>query len=286
MFKFFKLLKQDFQAALENDPAVQGFWGAVEIIFTYAGFHSIISHRIAHGLWKLKVPLVPRVISQIARFITGIEIHPGARIGGGFFVDHGSGVVVGATTIIGENCMLFQGVTLGGTGKETGKRHPTLGDDVLVSAGAKVLGNITIGDSCKIGAMSVVLKDVPPNCTVVGVPGRIVIQDGQKVRKDHKHDLNHQMPDPVADRFALLQKEIDCLHQVFTCVSEEDCEMFKDAHTGEFSPTKTEPTAEPESIPSPACTIPRIVQRLEALEKVVADLREQAGVSQPNVSSR
>ena len=241
---------------------------------------------MAHVFWKIRLKLLARLISEFSRWLTGIEIHPGATIGRRFFIDHGMGVVIGETAVIHDDVSIYQGVTLGGTGKETGKRHPTLGDDVLVSAGAKVLGNITIGDSCKIGAMSVVLKDVPPNCTVVGVPGRIVIQDGQKVRKDHKHDLNHQMPDPVADRFALLQKEIDCLHQVFTCVSEEDCEMFKDAHTGEFSPTKTEPTAEPESIPSPACTIPRIVQRLEALEKVVADLREQAGVSQPNVSSR
>ncbi len=234
MFRFLKTLRDDFRAALDNDPAVHGFWGGMEILLTYAGFHSIICHRFAHALWKLKIPFIPRLISQISRFITGIEIHPGAQIGKGFFVDHGSGVVVGETAIVGDNCMLFQGVTLGGTGKETGKRHPTLGDNVLVSAGAKVLGNITIGDHSKIGAGSVVLKDVPPHCTVVGVPGRIVIREGVKVQRGH--DLNHELPDPVAERFALLQKEIDCIHQRMTCNEEATCAIFREGHEGEFSP--------------------------------------------------
>ncbi len=168
----FKTFTADFKTCLENDPAARGFVGGLEVFFTYAGFHAVIFHRIAHFLHTvLRIPFFPRVISQFSRFLTGIEIHPGAKIGLGLFIDHGMGVVIGETAIVGDNCVLFQGVTLGGTGKEAGKRHPTLGNNVMVSAGAKVLGNITIGDNVKIGAQSVVLKDVPDNCTVVGVPG-------------------------------------------------------------------------------------------------------------------
>ena len=231
----FKKVYSDFRATLDNDPAARGFWGALEIIFTYAGFHAIIANRIAHFLWRLKIPFIPRVISQVARLFTGIEIHPGAQIGKGFFIDHGMGVVIGETAIVGDNCVLFQGVTLGGTGKETGKRHPTLGDNVMVSAGAKVLGNITIDDNCKIGAQSVVLKDVPPNCTVVGVPGRVVIRDGLKVSKGV--DLEHSdLPDPIAERLALLQKEIDCIHEHLQCHETTHCELIELASKGEFSP--------------------------------------------------
>ncbi|MFH1741280.1 MAG: serine O-acetyltransferase [bacterium] len=230
-----KKVYSDFRAALDNDPAARGFWGAVEVIFTYAGFHAIIANRIAHSLWKLKVPFIPRVISQIARFITGVEIHPGAQIGRGFFIDHGMGVVIGETAIVGNDCVLFQGVTLGGTGKETGKRHPTLGNNVMVSAGAKVLGNITVGDNCKIGAQAVVLRDVPPNCTVVGVPGRVVIRDGVKVSKGV--DLQHSdLPDPIAERLALLQREIDCIHEHLQCHEENHCNLIEQASKGEFSP--------------------------------------------------
>lgn len=236
----FKSLYRDFRSALDNDPAARGFWGAVEIILTYSGFHAIICHRIARALWKLRVPLIPRVISQLARFVTGIEIHPGARIGQGFFTDHGMGVVIGETAIVGDNCVLFQGVTLGGTGKETGKRHPTLGNNVMVSAGAKVLGNITIGDNCRIGAQAVVLKDVPPNCTVVGVPGRIVVRDGVKVGKGV--DLEHgDLPDPIAERLALLQREIDCIHEHLRCHEETHCELIEHAAKGEFS-SRREPS--------------------------------------------
>ncbi len=206
-----KTIIADFQSCMENDPAARGFWGAMEVIFTYAGFHATIMHRITHFLHtKLHIPFLPRVISQFSRFMTGIEIHPAAKIGKGFFIDHGMGVVIGETTIVGDGCVLFQGVTLGGTGKETGKRHPTLGNNVMVSAGAKVLGNITIGDNVKIGAQSVVLKDVPPDSTVVGVPGRVVIHKGKKITKGVDLDQIN-LPDPIMERLEALQKEIDAL---------------------------------------------------------------------------
>lgn len=210
-----KTIVSDFKACMENDPAARGFWGGLEVIFTYAGFHAIIMHRLAHFLHaKLHLPLIPRIISQFSRFMTGIEIHPGACIGQGFFIDHGMGVVIGETTIIGEGCVLFQGVTLGGTGKETGKRHPTLGNNVMVSAGAKVLGNITLGDNVKIGAQSVVLKDVPSDCTVVGVPGQIVIREGQKVVKKKGVDLDHiHLPDPIMEKISLIMEDLESLHQ-------------------------------------------------------------------------
>jgi len=204
-----KTIYQDFQSCLENDPSVCGFWGGMEVLFTYAGFHCLLMHRLAHFLHtSLHIPFIPRALSQINRFFTGIEIHPGAKVGHGVFIDHGMGVVIGETTIIGDGCVLFQGVTLGGTGKETGKRHPTLGQNVMVSAGAKVLGNITLGDNVKIGAQSVVLKDVPADCTVVGVPGRIVIHKGQKIEKKGV-DLDHiHLPDPILERLEALHEEI------------------------------------------------------------------------------
>ena len=170
---------------------------------TYSGLHAIWAHRLAHALFKRKFYFLARVISQISRFFTGIEIHPGAKIGRSFFIDHGMGVVIGETCEIGDNVTVFQGVTLGGTGKEKGKRHPTMKDNALIATGAKVLGSITIGENSKIGAGSVVLKEVPPNSTVVGVPGRVVIQDGKRINRD----LNHcDLPDPIADRFKELQR--------------------------------------------------------------------------------
>ncbi|MBN2190640.1 MAG: serine O-acetyltransferase [Candidatus Aureabacteria bacterium] len=188
----------------ERDPAARNIF---EIVLTYSGFHALAFYRFAHLLYKLKIPIIPRFISQFAKFITGIEIHPGAEIARGFFIDHGMGVVIGETTVIGENCTLFQGVTLGGTGKERGKRHPTLGRNVVIGAGAKVLGNITIGDNSYVGANAVVLKDVPPDSTVVGIPGTVVKEKGKRVsgiNLDHIH-----LPDPIAERLSLLQKEID-----------------------------------------------------------------------------
>lgn len=212
-FRPFSAIYADFKACMDNDPAAHGFWGGLEVVFTYAGFHALMIHRVAHFLHRrLHAPFLPRVISQINRFITGIEIHPGARIAHGVFIDHGMGVVIGETAEVGEGCVLFQGVTLGGTGKQMGKRHPTLRNNVMVSAGAKVLGDITIGDNCKIGAQAVVLKDVPPDCTVVGVPGCIVVEKGRRVTRKGV-DLDHiHLPDPIMERLADLTKEIERLH--------------------------------------------------------------------------
>lgn len=200
------IIAEDLNNVFDQDPAARSKW---EVITTYSGLHAIWSHRIAHWLWKKKRYFLARALSQCSRFFTGIEIHPGATIGRRFFMDHGMGIVIGETCEIGDDVTLFQGVTLGGTGKEKGKRHPTVGNDVLISAGAKVLGSITIGDHSKIGAGSVVLHDVPPNSTVVGVPGRVVRQNGIRV---HHHDLNHaDLPDPVAEKMQQLEREINAL---------------------------------------------------------------------------
>lgn len=190
------------RAAKERDPAARS---AFEILLTYSGVHAIGWHRFAHALWRAGLKTLARVVSQIARFFTGIEIHPGAQIGQSLFIDHGSGLVIGETAIIGDNVSLFQGVTLGGTGKETGKRHPTLMDNVTVGTGAKVLGNITIGAGSYIGANAVVLKDVPPSCTVVGVPGRIVRQEGKRISPATTFDHVH-LPDPVLERIRELEQ--------------------------------------------------------------------------------
>ena len=189
------------------DPAATS---RVEVALTYSGFHALLFHRFAHWLWKKGVPFIPRALSQVARFVTGIEVHPGATIGSGLFIDHGMGVVIGETTEIGDNVTLFQGVTLGGTGKQRGKRHPTVGSHVVVGAGAKVLGPIKIGDYVKIGANSVVLQDVPDHSTVVGIPGRIVRIKDERVPDEALLDHIH-IPDPIADRFIDLQLQIDAL---------------------------------------------------------------------------
>lgn len=208
-----KALRKDLKAVFDRDPAATGL---LVVFLTYSGFHAIVAHRAAHALWRWKVPVFPRLISQITRFLTGIEIHPGARIAPGFFIDHGMGVVIGETSEIGEDVTLFQGVTLGGTGKERGKRHPTLGDHVVVGAGAKVLGGITIGDHVKIGANSVVLKSVPPHSTVVGIPGRIIKGAGVEAESSI---LDHSLPDPVADRFEAMERRIE---ELWTQVEERD----------------------------------------------------------------
>ncbi|UII56052.1 serine O-acetyltransferase [Cytobacillus spongiae] len=200
-----KLLKEDIEVVFEQDPAARTYF---EVILTYSGLHAVWFHRLAHAFYKRKFYFLARAISQISRFFTGIEIHPGAKIGRRFFIDHGMGVVIGETCEIGDNVTVFQGVTLGGTGKEKGKRHPTIMDNALIATGAKVLGSITVGENSKVGAGSVVLKDVPPNSTVVGIPGKIVIQDGVKVRRD----LNHSdLPDPISDRFKILEAEVEKL---------------------------------------------------------------------------
>jgi len=199
-------LKEQVKAAKEKDPAALS---AFEIILTYSGVHAIISHRVSHWLLKHKIPFFPRWTSQFTKFMTGIEIHPGAQIGKRLFIDHGMGVVIGETTIIGDDCLLYQGVTLGGTGKERGKRHPTLGNNVIVSAGAKVLGSIIIGNNVIIGAGAVVIDPVPDDCTVVGVPGRIVRIKGERVLSDEFHRMN--LPDPVNDLLTDLKSRLDIL---------------------------------------------------------------------------
>ena len=186
----FSKFRADYRAVFSNDPAARN---ALEVL-TYAGLHAITWHRIAHFFWRHGVKFFARVISQINRFLTGIEIHPGAMIGKGFFIDHGMGVVIGETSEIGDNCLLYHGVTLGGVSLEKKKRHPTLGSNVVIGAGAKVLGAITLGDNVRVGANAVVLKDVPPNSVVVGNPGRVVVQDGRRVEEEapltHGRDLD------------------------------------------------------------------------------------------------
>jgi len=210
---FFGRLRKEIQAVFDRDPAAKS---VLEVLLCYPGLHAIILHRIAHFFYRHRFFLVARLISQFARAITQIEIHPGAKIGEGLFIDHGAGVVIGETAEIGNNVTIYQGVTLGGTGKEKGKRHPTIGDNVVISTGAKILGSFKVGDNSKIGAGSVVLKPVPPNSTVVGVPGKVVIRDGEKVGTagvsiiDLRHDL---LPDPVAEAMYAMQKTIERLEQ-------------------------------------------------------------------------
>ncbi len=197
----------EIKNAQAKDPAAKTF---LEIVLLYQGLHALIAYRVGHLFYKMRLFLLARLISQLSRFMTGIEIHPGAQIGKNLFIDHGMGVVIGETAIVGDNVLLYQGVTLGGTGLEKGKRHPTIGNNVVIGTGANVLGNITIGDNSYIGANAVVIKDVPPNSTVVGVPGRITKQDGKKidVSLDHIHVL-----DPIMQMIEELQKRIDNLEK-------------------------------------------------------------------------
>jgi serine O-acetyltransferase len=192
----------EIKTAQQKDPAARSF---LEVLLLYQGLHALISYRITHFFYKTHLFFIARLISQFSRCMTGIEIHPGAQIGRGFFIDHGMGVVIGETAVIGDNVLLYQQVTLGGTGLEKGKRHPTIGNNVVIGAGAKVLGNITVGDNSYIGANAVVIKDVPPDSTVVGVPGRITKQDGKKIdiSLDHIHIL-----DPIMQSMEELEKRI------------------------------------------------------------------------------
>jgi cysteinyl-tRNA synthetase len=204
---FWHDIKRDYRAVFEMDPAARN-WS--EVIFAYPGFHAILMHRINHLLWNLRIPLIPRLLSHIVRFLTGIEIHPAAKIGAGLFIDHGSGVVIGETTEIGENVTLYQGVTLGGTGKEKGKRHPTLGNNVVVGAGTKILGPITIGNNVKIGANSVILKSIPDNSTVVGVPGRVTKK--KIIRMTTEEGLIEVMdhfPDPISEKLEEIESKVN-----------------------------------------------------------------------------
>ena len=200
----FRSLRSDFSIIKERDPAARGI---LEIVFCYPGFQALTIHRISHKLWKYRFPLLPRLFSHVTRFLTGVEIHPGAKIGSGVFIDHGMGVVIGETSEIGNRCLLYQGVTLGGTGKESGKRHPTLEENVVIGAGAKVLGAIHIGTNTRIGAGSVVVKNVEANSTVVGIPGRVVHQSGVKI-----NPLAHSaLPDTEANVLRNLMDRIDQL---------------------------------------------------------------------------
>ena len=211
MFKLLKRgitkVKEDIKVIYDKDPAAGNI---LEVILCYPGLHALIAYRFAHRLYKWHIPLIPRVISYITRIITGIEIHPAARIGRRFFIDHGEGVVIGATTIIGDDVLIYQQVTLGGTGKEQGKRHPTLGNNVIVGAGAKVLGNINIGDFVRIGAGSVVVDNVPDHSTVVGVPGRGV---HNKIVNENGVLMHNRIPDPVKCELNRLKYEVQELKE-------------------------------------------------------------------------
>ncbi|OCT10829.1 serine O-acetyltransferase [Paenibacillus pectinilyticus] len=195
-------IKSDISAVFDNDPAARSWF---EVVFTYSGLHAIWSHRIGHWLYTRKMYTLARIVSQISRFMTGIEIHPGATIGRRLFIDHGMGVVIGETCEIGDDVILYQGVTLGGTGKEKGKRHPTIGNNVVVGSGAKVLGSFLVGENSRIGSNAVVIQEVPPNSTVVTVPAKVVKRDGVRVnRLDHGN-----LPDPIVDIFQELQGQIN-----------------------------------------------------------------------------
>jgi serine O-acetyltransferase len=215
-----KTLKADFDIIFERDPAARN---ALEVLFCYPGLQALWFHRFAHWLHTSGVPFIPRFISHLSRFMTGIEIHPGAQIGHSVFIDHGMGVVIGETAIIGDYCLIYQGVTLGGTGKEMGKRHPTLGDNVVVGAGAKVLGNIELGDNVRVGAGSVVLRNVPEDCTVVGIPGRVRYREGAKDPLDHA-----RLPDSEAQAIRYLMDRIDAL--------EQELQTLKQGAEAELSP--------------------------------------------------
>lgn len=240
--KFLHMLKKDIRVVFERDPAANS---TLEVILCYQGLHAIWFYRLAHWFYRKKFVLIPRLISNFARFLTGIEIHPGATIGPGLFIDHGTGIVIGETTEIGCNVTLYQGVTLGGTGKEKGKRHPTLGNNVVVSTGAKILGSFTVGNHAKIGAGSVVLKEVPAYATVVGIPGRVVLMRGKRIDDDasfiasikkkhipeelmkelveeHDVDLSHdKLPDPELDMIRNLLDKINMLEIKITNLEKE-----------------------------------------------------------------
>jgi serine O-acetyltransferase len=199
-----KAVLSDLQAAIDRDPAARGW---LDVVLSYPGFHALVAHRLIHPLQEARIPILPRFFANVARFFTQIEIHPSAKIGDGVFIDHGSGVVIGETSEIGDGCTIYQGVTLGGTSLSHGKRHPTLGRNVTVGVNSSVLGAIVIGDNAKIGGGSVVVKDVPANATVVGVPARIVMQDGKPIRAVPERP-QVDMPDPTTDAIVRLQRKL------------------------------------------------------------------------------
>ena len=210
-----KQIREDIHAVFDRDPAAKN---TIEVVLCYPGLHAIWAHRISHYLYERQYFVLARLVSHVARFLTGIEIHPGATIGKGFFIDHGMGTVIGETTEIGRNVTVYQGVTLGGTGKEKGKRHPTIGDNVVVATGAKILGSFTVGNDSKIGAGSVVLSEVPPHSTVVGIPGRVVYRFGKKVETcedvvDPDNLAHNDLPDPVEEMLRCLQQHLNRLDE-------------------------------------------------------------------------
>ena len=225
---FINTIREDIKTVQAQDPAAQN---GLVIFLSYPGLHAKWNHVPEHWLWEHGHRSLARVLSQITRHITGVEIHPAAQIGKHFFIDHAMGVVIGETAIVGDNCVLYQGVTLGGTGNETGKRHPTLGNNVIVGVGAAVLGNITVGDNSKIGGGAVAVKDVPPNCTVIGIPGRIVKRDGKRVTSEQSAAAKRMenLPDIVEEQHRSNCARIDYLEAQIAALRDEVCPQFKKA---------------------------------------------------------
>ena len=215
---FIDEVKDDISSVLARDPAAKS---KIEVLLLYSGVHALLAYRVSHKLYVSKHYFSARLVSQLARSVTGIEIHPGAKIGKGLFIDHGMGVVIGETTEIGDNCTIYQGVTLGGTGKETGKRHPTLGDNVMVGSGAKVLGPVNLGSNTKIASGAVVLRDIPENSTAVGMPAKVVRQSGKKVTDANDLDQIH-IPDPVSKELCAMERKISALEARIKELTEEN----------------------------------------------------------------
>lgn len=262
-----KTLTADFKIIFDRDPAARNW---LEVLFCYPGLQALMFHRFAHWLSAISLPFVPRFISHLARFLTGIEIHPGATIGKGVFIDHGMGVVIGETAIIGDYALIYQGVTLGGTGKECGKRHPTLGENVVVGAGAKVLGNIQIGNNVRIGAGSVVLRDVPSDCTVVGIPGRVVYRSGERVEP-----LEHgRLPDSEARVIRALVDRIETLEQQLQLLQSRQSIAASYAMASVSSQTTSEQAAE--TLPSQAADPSSPSCRLR--DRIIDEFLDGAGI--------
>lgn len=209
MAGFFENVAADLRAPIERDPAARGW---LDVVLSYPGFHALVAHRLIYPLHRAGIPILPRYLANISRFLTQIEIHPGAKIGKGIFIDHGSGIVIGETAEVGDGCTIYQGVTLGGTSLSHGKRHPTLGRNVTIGVNSSVLGAIVLGDNAKVGGGSVVVKDVPANATVVGVPARVVMQDGKPIRAVSERP-QVDMPDPTADAISQLQRKVARLEE-------------------------------------------------------------------------
>jgi serine O-acetyltransferase len=264
-----KTLIADFKIIFERDPAARN---GLEVLFCYPGLQALLFHRVAHWLYQVGVPFVPRLISHLSRFLTGIEIHPGAQIGKSVFIDHGMGVVIGETAIIGDYALIYQGVTLGGTGKECGKRHPTLGENVVVGAGAKVLGNLQIGNNTRIGAGSVVLRDVPADCTVVGVPGRIVYRAGERV-----DPLEHgRLPDSEAQVIRAMVDRIETLEQQLKLLqTRESLAVCYAMASASVQMSSVHPVAE---MPLPVATDDGTLPSCRLCDKVIDEFLDGTGI--------